>query len=71
MKEELKHEHFDPICCKFISETSLNILSKNVCTTNVNNVEVDDAPVPQSTFNLSLKQDEQEAKDNLILPYLK
>jgi len=27
--------------------------------------------MPESTFNLKLKKDEQEAKDNLILPYMR
>lgn len=75
LKVARKHEHFQvdangDITKHMSSDELAKILETHTkAPTQVS--ETASQALPESTFNLTLKKDEQEAKDNLILPYIR
>ena len=79
LKVSRKHEHFlvdkqTSDIIKYISSDELeklHTIDSLKDAVQFNEMKSSSPTLPKSTFNLTLKKDEQEAKDSLILPYIR
>ena len=77
LKVVRKHEHFQvdqntgDIQKHLSSDELSKVLANSKATAEVAEQKANAQAMPESTFNLTLKKDEQEAKDSLILPYMR
>lgn len=77
LKVTRRHEHFQVdqqtghIISFLSSEDLAKVLQKSRQEEAKTLAAETETPLPSSTFNLGLKKEEQEAKDSLILPYIR